>query len=115
MEEKCVFCRIIAGQSAGEVVYHDEHLMAIRDINPQAPTHILVIPREHMESLNDAAQSDEGLLGYSLRVTAKVANQLGLADDGYRIVLNTGPNAGQSVQHLHIHLLGGRRMTWPPG
>lgn len=115
MEENCLFCQIIAGERPGEILYHDDHLIALQDKNPQAPTHVLIIPREHMESLNDAAQSDEPLLGYLLRVTAKVANQLGLADDGYRVVLNTGPNAGQSVYHLHLHLLGGRPMRWPPG
>lgn len=115
MEENCIFCQIIAGQQPGEIKYQDEHLIALQDANPQAPTHVLLIPREHMESLNDAAQSDEALLGHLMRVTAKVANQLGLADDGYRVVLNTGPNAGQSVDHLHVHLLGGRLMRWPPG
>jgi histidine triad (HIT) family protein len=115
MEENCIFCQIIAGQRPGEIKYQDEHLIALQDANPQAPTHVLLIPREHMESLNDAAQSDEALLGHLMRVTAKVANQLGLAEDGYRMVLNTGPNAGQSVYHLHVHLLGGRPMRWPPG
>jgi len=115
MEENCIFCQIIAGERPGEILYQDDQLIAVQDTNPQAPTHVLIIPREHMESLNDAAQSDEALLGYLLRVTAKVGNQLGLADDGYRVVVNTGPNAGQSVYHLHIHLLGGRPMKWPPG
>ena len=115
MEDHCLFCRIIAGEIPGEVLYQDEHLVAIKDISPQAPTHTLIIPREHMESLNDVGQGDEILLGHLLRVTAKVANQAGLADDGYRVVINSGPNAGQTVPHLHVHLLGGRPMKWPPG
>jgi histidine triad (HIT) family protein len=115
MEENCIFCQIIAGLRPGEIIYQDDHLVALQDKNPQAPTHVLIIPREHMESLNDAAQSDEPLLGYLLRATSKVANQLGLADNGYRVVVNTGPNAGQTVYHLHIHLMGGRPMRWPPG
>ncbi len=115
MEEICIFCKIVEGEMPSDVLYKDELLIAVKDVNPQAPTHVLIIPREHMESLNDAAQSDEGLLGHSLRLTAKVANQLGLAEDGYRVVINTGPNAGQSVPHLHIHVMGGRPMKWPPG
>ncbi len=115
MEEHCIFCQIIAGQRPGEIIHQDDRLIVLRDINPQAPTHVLIIPREHMESLNDAAQSDEALLGYMLRTAAKVANQEGLAENGYRVVINTGPQAGQSVYHLHLHVLGGRPMRWPPG
>ena len=90
--------------------------MVIRDLNPQAPTHVLVMPREHLESLDDASQKDEVLLGHLLRVAAKVAYEHGLSEsDGYRTVINTGTGAGQSVFHLHIHVLGGREMTWPPG
>lgn len=115
MEENCIFCQIIAGERPGTIIYQDDRLIALQDKNPQAPTHILIIPREHIESLNDAAQSDEALLGCLLRSTAKVANHVGVADSGYRVVINTGPQAGQSVDHLHIHLLGGRLMRWPPG
>jgi histidine triad (HIT) family protein len=89
--------------------------VAIRDLNPQAPTHVLVIPREHMESLNDASQKDEALLGHLLRMGARIANEEGRSDDGYRTVINTGAGAGQSVFHLHVHVLGGRGMHWPPG
>ena len=89
--------------------------MVIRDINPQAPTHLLVIPLAHIESLDDAAQKDEALLGHLLRVGARVANAEGLGETGYRTVINTGAGAGQSVFHLHIHVLGGRVMNWPPG
>ena len=89
--------------------------MVIKDINPQAPTHLLVIPREHLESLDEASQRDEALLGHLLRMGARVANEAGLSEGGYRTVINTGAGAGQSVFHLHVHILGGRAMNWPPG
>jgi histidine triad (HIT) family protein len=114
-ETDCLFCRILAGTAAADVVYQDNRCVVIRDINPQAPTHVLVIPREHLESLDDAGQKDELLLGHLLRVSARMANEHGLGDSGYRTVLNTGRGAGQSVFHLHVHVLGGREMTWPPG
>jgi len=115
MENNCLFCQIIAGEIAAEVVYSDERCVAFRDINPQAPTHVLVVPREHIESLDDATQKDEALLGHMLRVAARVANEMGHSESGYRAVINTGAGAGQSVFHLHVHLLGGRALTWPPG
>ena len=115
-EQDCLFCRILEGTVAGDVVYQDNRCVVIRDINPQAPTHLLVLPREHMESLEDATVKDESLLGHLLRITARVANDHGLsASGGYRAVINTGSGAGQSVFHLHVHALGGREMTWPPG
>ncbi len=114
-ENSCLFCQIIAGEIPAELVHEDELCVAIRDINPQAPTHVLIIPREHMESLNDASHRDESLLGHLLRVGARVANDEGHAETGYRTVVNTGAGAGQSVSHLHLHLLGGRPMNWPPG
>ena len=101
---------------AGDVVYQDNRCVVIRDTNPQAPTHLLVLPREHIESLDDATQKDELLLGHLLRMAARVANDHGLTGSGgYRAVINTGSSAGQSVFHLHVHVLGGRDMTWPPG
>ena len=111
----CLFCRIIAGEIPADVVHTDDRSLAFRDINPQAPTHILVIPREHIESLDEATQRDEGVLGHLLRVAARLANQEGLSESGYRTVVNTGAGAGQSVFHLHLHVLGGRQMNWPPG
>jgi histidine triad (HIT) family protein len=115
-EQDCLFCKIINGTAAGDVVFQDGRCVVIRDINPQAPTHVLVIPREHLESLDDASQRDELLLGHLLRVSARVANEHGLTENGgYRAVINTGRGAGQSVFHLHVHVLGGREMTWPPG
>ena len=114
-DESCLFCRIIAGNIPGDFVHQDERCVAIRDINPQAPTHVLVIPREHLESLDDASQKDESLLGHLLRVGARIANDFGHGEDGYRTVINTGAGAGQSVFHLHVHVLAGRPLGWPPG
>jgi histidine triad (HIT) family protein len=114
-EESCLFCKIIAGEIPGNFVHQDERCVVIRDINPQAPTHVLVVPREHIESLDDASQKDEALLGHLLRVAARVANDEGHGESGYRTVVNNGAGAGQSVFHLHVHLLGGRPMSWPPG
>lgn len=114
-EQNCIFCRIVAGEIAADIVHRDEYAVAFRDVNPQSPVHLLVIPREHIESLNDAARSDEQLLGHLLRVAARVANDAGLAESGFRTVINTGAAAGQSVFHLHVHVLGGRPLAWPPG
>jgi len=114
-ELDCVFCHIATGDHPAEILYQDDQVVAFKDINPQAPWHILIIPREHMDSLNDAAAQDEAVLRHMLRVASKVANQVGIAEEGYRVVINTGPRAGQSVFHLHLHLLGGRPLRWPPG
>ena len=111
----CLFCRIVAGEIPADIVFQDERAVAFRDINPQAPVHVLVIPRDHLESLDEAARSDEALLGHLLRVAARVANDQGLSEGGYRTVVNTGAGAGQSVFHLHLHVLGGRALAWPPG
>ena len=114
-EPKCLFCRIINSEIPAEVVHQDQLAIVIRDINPQAPTHLLVIPKEHIESLDDASGKHEPLLGHLLRAAARMANAEGLTDGGYRTVINNGAGAGQSVFHLHVHLLGGRPMKWPPG
>ena len=114
-EADCLFCKIAAGTIPSEKVYEDDHALAFRDLKPQAPTHVLVIPKEHLDSLNDASQSDQALLGHLLRLVPKIANQLGIAESGFRTVINTGGDGGQSVDHLHLHLLGGRPLTWPPG
>jgi histidine triad (HIT) family protein len=113
--ESCLFCRIVAGTTQTDFVHQDERCVVIRDNNPQAPMHMLVIPREHLESLDDAAQKDEPLLGHLLRVGARVANDEGHGESGYRTVINTGAGAGQSVFHLHVHVLAGRPLNWPPG
>jgi len=114
-EPGCLFCRMIATEIPADFVHEDDRSIVIRDINPQAPTHLLVIPLEHIESLDEAAQKDEPLLGHLLRVAARVANAAGLGETGYRTGINTGAGAGQSVFHLHVHVLGGRPMNWPPG
>jgi histidine triad (HIT) family protein len=111
----CLFCRIIAGELPATVVYRDEALTAIRDIRPQAPTHILILPNTHITSTNELTDEHTLLMGRVLRLAAELARQEGIAAGGYRLVVNTGPDAGQSVGHFHLHLLGGRRMGWPPG
>ncbi len=114
-EDNCLFCRLINGEVAADVLYQDARAVAIRDANPQAPVHALVLPKEHVESLDDIGQRDEALMGHLMRVASRVANQQGLAETGYRTVVNTGAGAGQSVFHLHVHVLGGRELAWPPG
>lgn len=114
-ENECLFCRIIGGEIQSTKVYEDNLAYAFSDNKPQAPTHILIIPKEHLDSLNDASQNDEALLGHLLRLAPKLANQVGIAEDGYRTVINTGAESGQTVEHLHLHVLGGRSMNWPPG
>lgn len=115
MPSDCLFCQIIAGQIPAKAVYQDERVLAIRDINPQAPTHLLLLPKHHLASVEAASAADENLLGALLLAAAQVARQEGLAVNGYRLVVNTGAHGGQSVAHLHVHLLGGRPMVWPPG
>jgi len=114
-ENNCLFCRIIAGEIPSNKVYEDDLALAFRDINPQAPTHVLIVPKKHITSLNDATQDDQSLLGHLTLVASKLADQLGAAVSGYRTVINTGAGAGQSVWHIHVHLLGGRELGWPPG
>lgn len=111
----CVFCRIAAGEIPAAVVYEDEQVMAFRDLHPQAPTHVLVIPKRHLATLLEAGSADTLLLGQLQRAAIEVARREGLADSGFRLVTNCGEGAGQSVFHLHLHLLGGRRLDWPPG
>ena len=114
-EQDCTFCRLIAGELPADVVHQDGAAVVIRDISPQAPVHLLVVPKEHYDSLDDGGKRDEPILGHLLRVAARVANAHGLAEGGYRTVINTGAGAGQSVFHLHVHVLGGREFAWPPG
>lgn len=110
----CLFCRIVAGEIPSTAVYQDDLIYAFADIGPKAPVHILVIPREHIGSLADAGEDKRALLGHLLWAAREIAREKGLAK-GYRIVVNTGDDGGQTVNHLHLHLLGGRQMTWPPG
>jgi histidine triad (HIT) family protein len=114
-DKNCLFCRIAAGEIPAGIIYQDERAVAFNDINPQAPVHALVIPRQHIESLGGASENDSALLGHLLQVAARVAREQGLSESGYRTVANTGAGAGQSVFHLHFHVLGGRPLSWPPG
>jgi histidine triad (HIT) family protein len=111
----CIFCQIVEGKVPAKTVASDDRLLAFHDVNPQAPTHLLVIPRRHVTSLADLGVADDGLVGAMVRQARDIANQLGLGERGYRLVLNCGDDAGYSVYHVHLHLLGGRRLGWPPG
>lgn len=111
----CLFCRIAEKKAPARIIYQDESILAFYDISPQAPCHVLLIPRKHISTLNNAIESDTEILGQLLFRAQVVAAQLGLAESGYRLVINCNEHGGQSVFHLHCHLLGGRRMYWPPG
>lgn len=111
----CLFCKIAEHQVESDVIYEDDDLVAFHDINPQAPTHILIIPRKHIATVNDAGEEDQDLLGKMVLKARDLAGEQGIASDGYRLAMNTGNNGGQAVYHIHLHLLGGRAMQWPPG
>ena len=111
----CLFCRIIAGEIPGKFLHQDDRLVVLQDINPQAPLHALVIPRKHVATLNDLSEEDDGLIGEMLRRAAIVAREHGVAESGYRAVFNCNREAGQTVFHIHLHVLGGRSLGWPPG
>ena len=112
---ECLFCRIASGEIAAELLHDDADAIAFRDINPQAPVHVLIVPRKHIESFVTASEEDELLLGRLARVAARVAGREGIAASGFRTVVNTGRDAQQSVPHVHLHVLGGRELGWPPG
>lgn len=113
--DDCLFCRIVRREVPADVVYGDDDTLAFRDIQPQAPVHVLVIPRRHIESFGALTEDDDALIGTVARTVARVAALEGVAATGYRSVVNAGRDASQSVPHLHVHVLGGRRMNWPPG
>jgi histidine triad (HIT) family protein len=113
--ESCLFCRIVSGEIHGSIVHEGEHVVAFRDIDPQAPLHVLIVPRRHIRTLNDLRPEDDQLVGSLFRTAAKLATEFGYADRGYRTVFNTNADAGQTVPHIHLHLLAGRSMHWPPG
>jgi len=110
----CLFCRIIKGEIPAKKVYEDEHTLAFEDINPQGPTHVLIVPKKHVPGLKEAQAQDAELVGRLHLAAAEIGRQRGI-EDGYRTVLNVGPKSGQSVFHMHVHLIGGREMGWPPG
>lgn len=111
----CLFCKMINGEIRPDMVRETDDLIAFRDINPQAPTHILIVPRKHISTLNDLTQADASLVGKMFLLAREIAQQEGIAEPGYRTVMNCNADAGQSVFHIHLHLLGGRQMRWPPG
>jgi histidine triad (HIT) family protein len=111
----CLFCRIIAREIPGSIVYEDDRVLAFNDINPQGPTHVLVVPKKHIASLNDLTPGDDQIVGEVVRRAAAIARERGIADSGFRTVFNTNRGAGQTVFHIHLHLIGGRSLHWPPG
>ena len=115
MSDGCLFCGIVAGAVPAKLVAEGEEWVAFRDIDPRAPAHVLVIPRRHVETLDDLSQGDGPLVGTLILAAAGIARQEGLVEGGYRLVFNCGAGAGQSVYHIHLHLLGGRKLSWPPG
>lgn len=115
VDKDCVFCKIAAGDIPAKFVHEDERALAFADLNPQAPTHLLVIPRHHYANVVEAAAADPALIGHLFTVINRLVEQAGLKENGFRVVCNTGPGGGQTVPHLHFHVLGGRFMGWPPG
>ena len=113
--KECIFCKIVNREIKGEIVFENDKILAFRDISPQAPVHILLIPKRHITGLNEISSNENELLGQMLNVIKELARSEKIEKDGYRVVVNCGPNAGQAVAHLHYHLLGGRRFSWPPG
>ena len=111
----CLFCRIVAGDIPAKIAYQDDDVVAFHDINPQAPLHVLVIPRKHIATINDLQADDAEVVGKLFLAAKKIAREAGYEEDGYRVVMNCGADAGQAVFHIHLHLLAGRRLTWPPG
>ena len=111
----CLFCKILDGEIPCDKVYENEHVIAFRDLNPQAPTHVLVIPRKHISTVNDLSADDKNIVGEMMLAAQAVAKQEGIDDSGYRLIMNCNEGAGQTVFHIHLHVLGGRRMNWPPG
>jgi histidine triad (HIT) family protein len=113
--ETCIFCNIVAGRSPSQMLYQDKLVSAFRDIHPAAPVHVLIVPNKHIISINEMAAEDEPLIGHLFTIAQEVAAQEGIAHSGYRLIINNGPNSGQVVFHLHLHLLGGQRMRYPMG
>ena len=111
----CLFCRISAKKIPAKLVYEDRHAVAFEDIHPQAPVHVLIVPKKHISTSLDITDEDDGLIGHLFRIAGQIAKEKGIAERGFRLLMNTNPEAGQSVYHIHLHLLGGRQMHWPPG
>ena len=113
--DDCLFCKIVAGEIPADIIFESDNVLAFRDISPQAPTHVLIIPRRHISTINDLQDGDQAIVGDLFLAAAQIAAEEGIADDGYRVVMNCNAGAGQTVFHIHLHLIGGRAMTWPPG
>jgi len=111
----CIFCKIVSGEAPAQIVYSDEHVTAFRDIHPVAPTHILIIPNKHITSVNEVEPNDEQVMGHLFTIARKVAEDEGITENGYRLIVNTGKNAGQAIFHLHLHVIGGQHMRHPMG
>lgn len=111
----CLFCNIAAGEIPATLLFEDDDVVALNDINPATPQHILVIPKKHIATMNDATESDQAVLGKMMLIAATLAKQTGVSEDGYRLVINTNSHGGQSLYHIHLHLLAGRALQWPPG
>lgn len=115
MTDSCIFCKIVSSEIPADIVYHDEQVTAFRDIHPVAPTHILIVPNRHIESVSTIEVDDEQLVGHLFTVASQLANEEGISKGGYRLITNTGVDGGQTVLHLHLHLIGGRGMKYPMG
>lgn len=115
MADDCLFCKMVQGEIKPDTLYEDDHVLAFRDINPQAPVHFLVVPKQHIATLNDLEDKHAELIGLMYLAAKKIANEQGIADGGYRSLINCNSDAGQTVWHVHLHVLGGRTLTWPPG
>jgi histidine triad (HIT) family protein len=113
--DECIFCGIVSGEIPANIVYRDDDVVAFEDIKPVAPVHLLIIPTRHIDSVRDVSRDDDAVLGLLVATANRLAKERGIHDDGFRLNMNAGPNGGQTVYHLHLHLLGGRFMTWPPG
>ena len=113
--EDCLFCRIVRKEIESKIVYEDDDVLAFKDINPQAPVHILIVPKKHIGGITELAEGDKALIGHIYMVSKKMARDHSVFDCGFRMVANSGPDSGQTVDHLHLHLLGGRKLGWPPG
>ncbi len=111
----CLFCNILAGKIPGTIVHEDDSVVALEDVNPQAPVHILIVPRKHIRGMNDLVEDDAGLIGHIHLVAGNLSRKKGISESGYRLLCNCGPDAGQAIDHIHFHLLGGRSLGWPPG
>ena len=114
-ERDCIFCKIVKGEIPGDIVYQDDKVLAFNDIDPKAPVHVLIVPRDHIPGIADIEDEQKALMGHILSVASRIASEKGIGESGFRVVVNSGRDAGQAVLHIHFHVLGGRALSWPPG